>query len=40
MNYQKPKVKKVSVNLEVNSMADNKRSCNDRGCCVLSLKFI
>lgn len=38
MTYSKPKACIVKLTVQSNSAADNKKSCNDRGCCVLSLK--
>jgi len=37
MEYKKPEVKKIVVNVRVNSEADDKRSC-EGGHCVLALK--
>ena len=37
MKYKKPEIKKVTLNVKVDSKADEKRSC-DGGHCVLALK--
>lgn len=38
MMYEKPQACIVALSVQSNNEADNKKSCNDRGCCVLSLK--